>query len=443
MTASSGLVEKIANRIKKIKPSAYLLWGGVHATLYPEESIAFVDAICVGEGERPMAMFLENALKDNFATDIPGMWIKKENIILKNQKLPLNTSELLGSFPHSYFDDSIIYDKSVKQFRIFHHLDYSQFNGLLFRTLWTLGCPFDCSFCANDSFIKLDSGYRRLRHAPVDYILDEIKIARKKYPFISTIAFYDDNFIALPFETIQEFSKKYKKEIDLPFVVFGIHPNTLRKDKVELLAAAGMNRTRMGVQSGSTETLKFFARGTDKKRIVESANVLTEAAKKHKMIPPAFDIISDNPVETIDNKIETLELLYSIKRPFTLIVFSLRVFPGTSLFDYVQENLQLVEYFKKSSYLSTKKNMNNIILYLLAICRPPRFLFDELVSIVRKNGGEEKEYPLLYQTIYFIYLANRAWVHLFKFDFSIMVGRWTYYLWTLKPRRAWHWRKSN
>ena len=36
------------------------------------------------------------------------------------------------------------------------------------------------------------------------------------------------------------------------------------------------------------------------------------------MIPPAFDIILDNPVETMDDNRATLDLLYEMPRPYTL-----------------------------------------------------------------------------------------------------------------------------
>ena len=51
MTASATYVEKIASNIKKINKNSMLIWGGIHPTLYPHESIKYVDAICIGEGD--------------------------------------------------------------------------------------------------------------------------------------------------------------------------------------------------------------------------------------------------------------------------------------------------------------------------------------------------------------------------------------------------------
>ena len=432
MTASATYVEKIASNIKKINQKSLLIWGGIHPTLYPYESIKYVDAICIGEGDLPIKLLIEGLQSDIYPTNIPNMWFKTKNGIKKNKLLPLNSCQLLDTLPHSYNqNDCYIYDFSKCKFRSFNKFDYTNYNGLLYRTVWTRGCPFNCSYCANESFIKLDPDYRRLRYPSVNYILEEIKLARKHHPYISTIAFYDDNFIALPLTVINEFCEKYKKEINLPFVVFGFHPNLVNKEKVELLASAGMNRARMGIQSGSKETLQFYNRPTTIRKIKESSNTLADAARKYKMIPPSYDIISDNPIETNENIRATLKLIYELKRPFTLTIFSLRVFPKTQLYDYVKKHPKIRNHFRKSSYLDIQMNLNNITLYLLATFKPPKFIFDKLFSMVADKKSNSKRYPFLFYIVKSIYLIKRGIDHIYHFDFSTIVGKWTYYIWKL------------
>lgn len=433
MTASSKYVEKISKYVKKLNPNVFIIWGGIHPTLYPIESLKFVDAICIGEGEIPIKQFFQKYFARKIYTDTPNFWFKQNDTIKKNPCLPLNDSKNLSKFPTPYNGlDCQIYDTNKHQFRIFNKFDYTIFNGLLYRTLWTLGCPFNCAYCANDSFIKIDSGYRQLRYSNVDHLINEIKEAIKIHPYIRTIAFYDDNFVALPIEIIKEFCRKYKKEINLPFVVFGFHPNLIDKKKIELLAKAGMNRTRMGIQSGSPNTLKFFNRSTSIQKIVESTTVLANAAKKYKMIAPSYDIISDIPTESSKDMNETLRLVHHLKKPFTLTVFSLRVFPKTQLFDYVQKNPKLKKKFKNSSYLDTKMTLNNILLYLLATISIPNVLFKKLSKITTNPKNRTKEYPILFNTVKIIYLIKRGLNHLTHFDFSTITGKWTYYVWKIR-----------
>jgi radical SAM superfamily enzyme YgiQ (UPF0313 family) len=433
MTASAAYVDKIARNIKWINPGAYIIWGGVHAELYPKESLHFVDAICTGEGELSIKLFMENLKKNQIRTDLPNMWFKTKKGIIKNIRLPLNSSELMDHFPHPYYqNDCLLYDYRKHCFKAFDKLDYAQYNGLLYRTIWTLGCPFNCSYCANDSFITMDSGYRRLRYASVEHIIDEIKIAKKLHPYISTVAFYDDNFISLPLPIIKYFSQQYKKDIGLPFVVFGIHPNTADKEKINLLARAGMNRMRMGIQSGSKDILRFFNRPTPLEKIKVSTGLLAEAAKKFHMIAPSYDIISDIPIQAPKDIKDTLELVYNINKPFTLNVFSLRIFPKTRLYDYVQMHPKLKKYFNNSSYLNTRMTFNNILLYLLATIEIPKFVFRILVNIAIDKKNATKEYPLLFKIVNFCYLSKRGIDHLMHFDFSTITGRWIYYLWAIR-----------
>ena len=131
-----------------------------------------------------------------------------------------------------------------------------------------------CTYCGNSKFIEYDKGYKRLRHSSPRTIIDEIKRAISKQPHLSVIAFWDDSFMALPYAVLEEFCKLYKAEIKIPFAVYGVIPNYVREDKIALLLDAGMNRVRMGIQSGSENILEFYKRPTKLKRIKESTIIL-------------------------------------------------------------------------------------------------------------------------------------------------------------------------
>ena len=52
MTGYSELTRKLITRVKELDPSTYVIWGGIHPIIQPEDAIlADVDAICTGEGE--------------------------------------------------------------------------------------------------------------------------------------------------------------------------------------------------------------------------------------------------------------------------------------------------------------------------------------------------------------------------------------------------------
>ncbi|MDR3559638.1 MAG: cobalamin-dependent protein, partial [Candidatus Pacebacteria bacterium] len=56
MTASSAAVEEIIAHIRVRSPNTFVLFGGVHAILYPDKAMEVADAICKAEGELPFEM---------------------------------------------------------------------------------------------------------------------------------------------------------------------------------------------------------------------------------------------------------------------------------------------------------------------------------------------------------------------------------------------------
>lgn len=428
MTPCAPHVERIVRAVKQRNPQVFILWGGVHCIIHPETAIQHVDAICTGEGEIPFMVFYEAFRRSSDYLSTPSMWFNTERGIIKNQNCALNSH--LESFPHMFADLTCqIYDSQHKEFRSFNHRDYLRFNGASYRTVWSIGCPYSCIYCANDVFITKDSNYRKLRFSPVNYLLEEISSAIRLYPYISTIVFYDDNFILIPTEVLRVFSTEYKRQINLPFVVFGLHPNIVTEEKLTLLGEAGMNRGRMGIQSGSERILSFYRSPTPLAGIKRSAKILAAAAKKYDMIPPSYDVISDNPLESREDMLQTMHTLYELDRPYTLTIFSLRVFPNTRLWEYFGAHPEIDIRDQTSPYLETRKTMTNILLYVLAIFKPPKWLFSLLCRRVRGYQEQQRAHPFLFFIVKSIYLSSRGIEHLRRLDSTAIVGPWRYYFW--------------
>jgi len=432
MTPTANYVEKIARAVKRKNPRIFILWGGTHCIINPNTAIKYADAVCVGEGEIPYQTFYQAFINHKSYFNCPNIWFKIKNKIIKNPIKPLNTPEELSSFPHLFYDyDCQIFDLKTKRFRQYNKEDFLDYNGLSYRTIWTLGCPYSCIYCANDAFVSINKNYRKIRHSSVNYLLDEIEAGIRIYPFISTVVFYDDNFIAISAEELKTFAKEYKKRINLPFVVFGLHPNIVTEEKMNLLGWAGMCRGRMGIQSGSAKTLAFYQRPTPLAKIRSSVRIVAGAAEKYHMIPPSYDIISDNPIESRNDVIDSLKFLYELKRPYVFTIFSLRVFPQTKLYEYFKKNPIADIRQLTSSYLETRKTLNNILLYLLSIFKPPRSIFFWLLKRVKGYHEDQPSYSIVYWLIKTVYLVNRAIPHLTRLDFSTIVGPWGFYLWRM------------
>jgi radical SAM superfamily enzyme YgiQ (UPF0313 family) len=200
----------------------------------------------------------------------------------------------------------------------------------------------------------------------------------------------------------------------------------VQREKVELLTWAGMNRVRMGIQSGSDRILKFYRRPTPVVRIEQACATLAEFAPYQ--INPSYDMIVDNPVETREDVVATLELVWRMARPFTLNIFSLRVIPNTTLEKQMLEHGFDVEQINEN-YTSLRATWANVLLYVLMVWKPPRKLFDRWLLKVRAYNEPQPSHPVLIHLVRIPWLIQQGLRHLKFGEFSVITGYPGYILW--------------
>ena len=294
-----------------------VIWGSVHPTICPDDSIQAADAICRGEGETAMVELLTAVEKKEDVTCIKGLWFKlPDGKVVKNEMGPyIDVNSIkdpeYGTGNQYYFQDSV-----------WHKGDPQTYDNSV-SVMASRGCAHDCSFCSNKFFLDANKGYLRIRE--VDGVIAEIKRARKVMPHITRIRFFDDLF-ACNKKWTEEFVVKYKNLIDLPFDCL-LHPNQVSDSHIKKLKQAGLSVVEMGIQHGSQRFAnEVYGRGVSNEKLLNATNVLN----KYK-IRCNYDLIIDNPLETENDKKENLEFLLKIPRPYQLYMYSLTYLPGTAL----------------------------------------------------------------------------------------------------------------
>jgi radical SAM superfamily enzyme YgiQ (UPF0313 family) len=431
MTGYADLTRKLITRVKELDPSTFVIWGGIHPIIHPEDAIlADVDAICTGEGEFAFEELHQLLLEGRDPTAVKNFWFKPdgaEGDVIRNHFLPLMSVAQMEELPFPQYGDGETIYREGAGFVPMTAADYIANDGLSYTTLWSIGCPFHCTYCGNTKFISNDPKYKRIRHPSARYIVDEVKTARSRFPHLSHVSFHDDSFMAIPYREIEEFAELWKAELDLPFAVYGVIPNYVKRDKFELLTWAGMNRIRMGIQSGSRRTLDFYKRPSPPEKILAAGEINASFAPTYH-IPPAYDIITDNPVETRQDICDTLQLLYDMDRPYTMFIYSLKVIPNTQLEKAMKERgIDLDEI--SATFMSIPPRVNNLLLYTLCLWRPPEWLWKRMLKRVRASTEPQKEYPRLGAFLRGAYLSRRALSHLAKLDFSAIPGKTGYWVW--------------
>ena len=440
MTIDSEWAKKIIAEIRKRSPGTYIVIGGMHAIVCPDDCLEVADAVCTGEGDLAFDELLLRMKAGEDWHDVRNFWFKRGSETFRNGFRPLLTPDEMAKRPHPQYADEeneVIYERSkgFVPLALGHYLDC---NGLSYHTIWTQGCPYRCTYCGNTAFLAIDKKYAAIRQTPVDYIIEEVKRAVAKHPHINTVVFDDDCMAALPTPVLKEFAKKWREEIDIPYFVAGVIPSFVNREKLEILLEGGMNRLRMGIQSGSDKMLKFFKRPNKPGLIKNVAGVIGDY--RGFMIPPAYDIIVDIPVEAKDDVEKTIRLVHEMPRPFTLSVFSLRLIPGTELEKQIKDALERGELEMEGidkNYHAVAPTWANALLYLAAAVKLPDWLFERLLKKALPSHEEQKRVPGVLFLCRGILFVKRGLSHLRFMDFSVLPGRWGYFFWRLGLVQFW------
>lgn len=334
-TMAEDLTRHLKARLEKT-----VIWGGVHPSIRPEECLHHADLVCVSEGEKPL-IDLADALEQHKSVEsIPNIWLKNNGDLIKNEARP--PIDDLDTLPFSdyHFEDHYVLDKESEKIlpldkELLHafltrEMPTKARAALFYQTITSRGCPYGCTFCCWSALRRQHNIPRHIRRRSNKHIIDELRWVRKELPFLGEVTFSDDSFFAATLDEAEEFRKLYKEHIGLPFQCLA-EPRTITREKMEIFVDAGMANIQIGVQTGSPRVKKMYGRPQKNEEIIAMGVLLKEYIPKIR--PPIFDFILDNPWETVDDQIQTLQLLLEIPRPYFLQLFSLVFFPGTVLYD--------------------------------------------------------------------------------------------------------------
>jgi anaerobic magnesium-protoporphyrin IX monomethyl ester cyclase len=299
---------ELAEQIKKVC-SAPILFGGVHPTIAPEESIAHtaVDMICVGEGEEAMDELLQRW--ESKPTDIQNLWFKVDGQIVRNPVRPLMQD--LDALP--------TVDREL--FKYEKLLPLRAYEG---QVMVGRGCPYQCSYCINPVLQGLyKSKGRFVRYRSAENVIHEVKDLIKKYP-TKCIYFCDDVFV-LNRQWLESFCALYKKEIGLPFRCQA-RAEMLNPEVCAVLRDAGCFNIQMGIEAGNEKIRKdVLKRKMTDETIIQAAKSVKDAG----MSLYTYNMVG-LPHETEKEILETIEL-NKIVDPDFMQTSIFQPYPGTEL----------------------------------------------------------------------------------------------------------------
>jgi len=301
------------SRFVKENSDVSVVWGGVHASLLPGQTLEnpFVDVVVKGEGEVTFCE-LVNALKNGKSLKgIKGVWYKKDGKICNNPDRPFINLNKLPELPYHLINIRDYIQKGNKKIL---HVQTSR------------GCPHSCNFCYNQSYHN-----NKLRTLSLNKILEDMLFLKD----FGANHFWiiDDNFFTDFRRARSICSSILKERLDITWEVPGSNILDISKfNNFNLLERSGCEQLYFGVESGSNQILKYINKGITRKQVLKFNQNIEKSN-----IRPWYNFMVGFPNETKKDINSTLtlilELLKENKKAMISPIYSFTPYPGTKLFD--------------------------------------------------------------------------------------------------------------
>ncbi len=191
-----------------------------------------------------------------------------------------------------------------------------------------------------------------LRDLPVDKFINELRLAIE-HKSIRYIRFKDDSFLLRNRKWIEAFSKEYKNHIGLPFII-KVTPQTIDRVKLMTLKDAGLVIVILNIISGSERVCaEVLQRRLSHSYLILSSQILVESK-----VFPIYEIVSDSPFETEEDKVETISVMASLKRPFLIHTVPFHLIPKPQIIEMsplektTEKNAFKSPYFNKLLFIT-------------------------------------------------------------------------------------------
>jgi len=369
----------LSNYIKELSPNMPIIWGGIHPTLFPEQTCAdtSVDYVIYGEGEYAMDNLLHNFITgEPRLGKINNLVYKTEGRVVKNSTIGLLDVNKLPKLAYHLLDIDKYINREVLS-RPFRGIDI----------LTSRGCPYRCTFCANT--ILLEQKWRPRALTTVFEEMDEL-ITKYDLNFIWLI---DDYFFGSRrrAQAVAQHivDKGYNISWEANIRANDLASNRLDDKYIALMKKSGLIGLKIGAESGSNEILKLLKKDITVEQVVKAV----DRCVKQDIIPYLF-FLHGIPGETIEEIKKTSYFMFKLKSQFPDVVLNgpgvFRPYPGSELYRHClklgfHDPATLNEWAKRdlgANYLPTRtlpwipkpKLVDDLNWYLYKACREDRIL---------------------------------------------------------------------
>lgn len=297
------------SRLFRERCESPVVWGGVHASMGPEQTLGeeYVDIVVIGEGEET-AVDLARTLESGVSLGgVTGIGFKDNGEPVFNEPRPL-----IENLDRYRLDWDLV--------DIENYLTPAWGRKRVINFITSRGCPFKCGFCYNQRFNR-----RRWRSHSREFVISEIQELKGRYG-IDGIKFYDDNFFANKKRAVE-----ILKAVDLPWEG-QLRIGYITGELAETLDETLCQGICFGFESGSDRILELIRKDQTTEDIIRG----TAALAKYPAIRVTGCFILGNPTETREEVRKTIDFCLKLLEIHPKMSFSLGAFlpfPGVPLYD--------------------------------------------------------------------------------------------------------------
>ena len=329
MTVQVPWAYYVSQAIKAEDPGCKIVWGGVHPTLFPDQTVEdpAIDAVAINEAASTSASLAAAYAEGRMPSGIPGVYYKEGSRVFRNS--PNREGDTFDNIP--YID-----------FNLIDHRRYSRNNNIaieefyaekykdcrVYPIITSLSCTYKCTFCIN---VILDRKYC-FRSAPE--IVDRIKFLKSSYgaDFIQPM---DENFFINKKRTFEFLDMLEKEDLGIkwrPQVRADyFNENYIDVETARRLSRSGMIVAAMGVESASQDILDKLKKQMKVESIMKAVEVLSKTD-----IVPKMNFMVGLPGETREEIEKTYKLAVEIRKKAKkscVTISPFRPYPGSQLYE--------------------------------------------------------------------------------------------------------------
>lgn len=305
-----------AQLIRSIKSDVRVVFGGVQATLFPEQSLANenVDFVVRGEGDRVLPELVRCLEAGTEPVAVRGLSWRRNGAVIHNpnQDLIHNLDELphpaLHLFPHARYRSS------------------AQLRGRKTMLIFTSrGCPYNCSYCSGDLIFG-----KSFRFHGTEWVMNEIDRLTGEFK-VDSLQFYDETFTIDRERIIELCQAMIDRNLNLPWSCF-TRVDLVDLELLKMMKKAGCYQIFFGVETGVERLLTLIRKGTTLDQAREAFRLTHQVG-----IETVASFMLTLPTETIEETWISVRFGLELD-PDYVYWLTFTPYPGTDLAEFAARN---------------------------------------------------------------------------------------------------------